>query len=203
MLCQSNGEDLVNCFSLVTYIPDPLRKFLDDLRRELVPGCVPAAHLTILPPRPLSGTTAEAIETISSRISDFSPFEIETGDVLVFPISDVVYLSIKEGSKELLPMYKSLNVGPLEYQEPFPYHPHITLAQGLTRALSVELAAVARRRWSAYAYQRVFPVESLAFVQNTTRNLWVDLAHFQLHPAPSIRRRLFLEQTDLPLRRGF
>ena len=188
MPCQSNGEDLVNCFSLVTYIPDPLRKFLDDLRRELVPGCVPAAHLTILPPRPLSGTTAEAIETISSRISDFSPFEIETGEVLVFPISDVVYLSIKEGSNELLPMYKSLNVGPLEYQEPFPYHPHITLAQGLTRALSVELAAVARRRWSAYAYQRVFPVESLAFVQNTTRNLWVDLAHFQLHPAPCIRR---------------
>jgi len=188
MLCQSSGEGLVNCFSLVTYLPDPLRKFLDDLRRELVPGCLPAAHLTILPPRPLSGTAAEALETIRARISDFSPFEIETGEVLVFPISDVIYLSIKKGGKELLPMYKSLNVGPLRYQEPFPYHPHITLAQGLTREQSVELAAVARRRWSEYAYSRVFPVESLAFVQNTTRNLWVDLAHFQLHPAPSIRR---------------
>src|SRR5204862_5872766 len=142
----------------------------------------------ILPPRPLSGTTAEAIETISSRISDFSPFEIETGEVQVFPISDVVYLSIKEGSKELLPMYKSLNVGPLEYQEPFPYHPHITLAQNLTHEQSVELAEVAGRRWSEYTYPRVFAVETLAFVQNTVRNLWVDLAHFQLDPAPSIRR---------------
>src|SRR5437762_7636662 len=149
MPCQSTGGDLLNCFSLVTYLPDPLRKFLDELRTELVPTCVPNAHLTILPPRPLAGTPEEAIETIRARISDFSPFEIETGDVLVFPVSDVVYLSIKEGSKELLPMYKSLNVGPLEYHEPFPYHPHITLAQGLTRALSVELAAVARRRWSA------------------------------------------------------
>src|ERR1041385_5963088 len=139
MLCDPSGGELVESFALVTYIPDPLRKFLDDLRRELVPGCVPAAHVTILPPRPLSGTPADAIETIQGRLSDFSPFEIETGEVLVFPISDVVYLSIKEGSKELLPMYKSLNVGPLEYQEPFPYHPHITLAQGLTRALSVEM----------------------------------------------------------------
>src|SRR6266705_2495714 len=102
MLCQSNGEDLVNCFSLVTYIPDPLRKFLDDLRRELVPGCVPAAHVTILPPRPLSGTPQEAIDTIRARIPSFSPFEIETGEVVVFPISDVVYLSIKEGHKRLL-----------------------------------------------------------------------------------------------------
>src|SRR5712692_2515517 len=137
MLCKSGGEDLVNCFSFVTYIPDPLRKFLDDLRRELVPGFVPNAHLTILPPRPLSGTPEDAIETIRARISDFSPFEIETGEVLVFPVSDVIYLSIKEGSKELLPMYKSLNVGPLQYQEPFPYHPHITLAQGLTRQDSI------------------------------------------------------------------
>ena len=52
MLCDSSGQDVVNSFSLVAYIPDPLRKFLDDLRRELVPGCVPNAHVTILPPRP-------------------------------------------------------------------------------------------------------------------------------------------------------
>ena len=188
MLCDSSGQDVVNSFSLVAYIPDPLRKFLDDLRRELVPGCAPNAHLTILPPRPLSGTPADAIETIRSRISDFSAFEIETGEVLAFPVSDVVYLSIKKGSQELLPMYRSLNVGPLQYREPFPYHPHITLAQGLTREESVELTALARRRWSEYTYKRVFPVESLVFVQNTTRNLWVDLAYFQLHPEPSIRR---------------
>src|SRR5258705_6542403 len=113
MLCKSDGEDLVNSFSLVTYIPDPLRKFLDDLRRELVSGCVPNAHLTILPPRPLSGTPEAAIETIRTRISDFSPFEIETGDVLVFPVSDVVYLGIRKGANELHPMHAALNVGPL------------------------------------------------------------------------------------------
>src|SRR5712671_1040142 len=152
MPCQSTGGDLVNCFSLVTYLPDPLRKFLDDLRRELVPGCVPNAHLTILPPRPLAGTPEAAIETIRARISDFSPFEIETGEVLVFPVSDVIYLSIRRGVNELIPMHAALNVGPLKYKEPFGYHPHITLAQGLTLQQSVELATIARRRWSEYPY---------------------------------------------------
>jgi 2'-5' RNA ligase len=188
MLCDSSGQDVVNSFSLVAYIPDPLRKFLDDLRRELVPGCVPNAHVTILPPRPLSGSPAEAIEIIRSRLPDFPPFEIETGDVVVFPVSDVVYLSIKEGRKQLFQMHPALNTGPLKYQEAFPYHPHITLAQNLTHDQSIELAAVARKRWSEYPYPRIFPVESLSFVQNTVRNLWVDLAHFQLDPAPSIHR---------------
>jgi 2'-5' RNA ligase len=188
MLSDPCGQGLVGTFALVTYIPDPLRKFLDDLRRELVPGCTPAAHVTILPPRPLSGTPEAAIETIRSRIHDFAPFEIETGDVAVFPVSDVVYLGLKKGAKELLPLHAALNVGPLKYQEPFPYHPHITLAQNLTHEQSVELAALARRRWSEYPYPRAFVVESLAFVQNTKRNLWIDLDHFQLAPA-HVRRR--------------
>src|SRR2546422_9839156 len=104
MLSDPGGGDLVNTFALVTYIPNPLRKFLDDLRRELVPQCIPNAHVTLLPPRPLAGTPEEAIETIRVRITAFPPFEIETGEVTVFPVSDVVYLSIKRGSGQLLQM---------------------------------------------------------------------------------------------------
>src|SRR5437667_3346475 len=98
MPCDPSGQELVDSFALVTYIPDPLGKFLDDLRRELVPGCTPHAHVTILPPRRLSGTPGAAIKTIRAQIPNFSPFEIETGEVTVFPVSDVVYLSLKEGA---------------------------------------------------------------------------------------------------------
>ena len=188
MLCDPSGQALVGTFALVAYIPDPLRKFLDNLRRELVPGCVPAAHVTILPPRPLSGAPEQAVEALRARVPDFSPFEIETGEVVIFPVSDVVYLSLKQGVKQLIQMYTALNSGFLKYQEPFPYHPHITLAQNLTHDQSIELAAVARRRWSEYPYPRVFSVESVVFVQNTVEKLWVDLANFHLEPAPSIRR---------------
>src|SRR5437588_9041381 len=105
MLSARSGQDQVNAFALVTYLPDPLGKFLDDLRRELVPGCIPHAHVTILPPRPLSGTPEAAIETLRTRLADFSPFEVELGEIVVFPVSDVVYLSLKRGRKELLQMH--------------------------------------------------------------------------------------------------
>jgi len=178
----------MNNFALVAYLPDPLRKFLDDLRRELVPGCAPHAHVTILPPRPLSGTPEEAIETVRSRVPEFSPFEVKTANVEVFGATDVIYLAIGAGQQNLTHMHAALDVGPLKYVEAYSYHPHITLAQDLTREQSIELSAIARRRWSEYPHFRSFAVESLVFVQNITRNVWVDLAHFQLDPAPSIRR---------------
>lgn len=184
----TSGQDLLDSFALVTYLPDPLCSFLDNLRRELAPGCAPHAHVTILPPRPLAVTPEEAVAAMRSRISDFSAFEIKAGEVLIFAGSDVVYLSIKEGRPELLQMHRALNVGPLKHEGPYPYHPHITLAQDLTPQQSIELAAVAQRRWAEYSGPRVFSAEKLVFVQNTARHGWTDLAHFQLAPAPSIRR---------------
>jgi 2'-5' RNA ligase len=187
MLCESGGQDLINNFALVTYIPDPLGHFLDDLRRELIPGCAPHAHVTILPPRQLSATPRAAIESVRSQVHDFAPFELEAAQVEVFPETDVIYLSLGQGRQELLRMHQAMNVGPLEYKEPYAYHPHITLAQDLTHEQSVALAGLARRRWSEYPYQRMFPVESMAFVQNSARKLWFDLARFELHHAPSVR----------------
>jgi 2'-5' RNA ligase len=184
----SNGQDQVNNFALVTYLPDPLGKFLDDLRRELVPGCVPHAHVTVLPPRPLSATPKMAIETVRSLIADFAPFEIEAAQVQVFPETEVVYLGIGRGHKDLLHIHQVLNVGPLHYKEPFLYNPHITLAQDLTHKRSIELATLARRRWSEFPHKRVFKAELFVFVQNTAGSSWTDLAHFHLDPAPSIRR---------------
>jgi 2'-5' RNA ligase len=187
MPCDSSGQDLINIFALVTYIPDPLARFLDDLRRELVPACVPHAHVTILPPRPLSGTPDAAIEAVRARISDFAPFDIEASQIEVFAQSDVVYLSLRQGHRELFGMHEAMNVGPLAFHEPYPYHPHVTLAQDLTHEQSIALADLARRHWSEYPYQRMFPVESMTFVQSSAQKLWFDLARFELEPAPSIR----------------
>ena len=100
----------------------------------------------------------------------------------------VVYLGIGEGHRNLVQMHAVLDVGPLKYEEPYPYHPHITLAQDLTHQQSIELSQVAGLRWSEFPHSKAFPVDSLVFVQNTTRKLWVDLARIQLAPAPSIRR---------------
>ena len=41
-----SAEERLNVFALVIYVPGPLGKFLDDLRRKLVPGCNPHAHVS-------------------------------------------------------------------------------------------------------------------------------------------------------------
>jgi 2'-5' RNA ligase len=179
---------LLNDFALVTYIPDPLARFLDDLRSELVPGFLPHAHVTVLPPRQLTAAPEAMIEAIRSHIYDFAPFEIQAGQVEVFDKTDVVFIGLAKGQDELRQMHGALNSGPLAANEPYPYHPHITLAQELTHEESVRLAGLARRRWSEYPYQRAFQVDSFAFVQSVGQNLWLDLARFELAPAPSVRR---------------
>ncbi len=189
MLCDGGEQEPINLFALVTYIPDPLGHFLDDLRRELVPGTAPHSHVTVLPPRLLSVPPAEAIAALRRWIFEVGPFEIGAAQVEVFPGSDVVYIEVGQGREDLYRMHQAMNVGPLAFQEPYPYHPHITLAQDLTHQQSIELAEMARRRWSQYPYQRAFTVESLDFVQSTDRKVWLDLARFELDPAPSVRRR--------------
>ena len=53
-------------YALVTYVRSPVGEFVEQLRRELHPTTAHmAAHLTILPPRELSGTEAAALEFLN------------------------------------------------------------------------------------------------------------------------------------------
>jgi hypothetical protein len=70
-------EERLNVFALVTYIPGPLGQFLDDMRRKLVPGCNPHAHVSLLPPRPLAVDWPVASEQVRRILNSWNPFEIE------------------------------------------------------------------------------------------------------------------------------
>lgn len=181
-----DGVQPVNSFALVTYIPDPLGSFLDDLRRELVPGCMPHAHVTILPPRPLSLDPQLAWKQVQSKVCDLPAFEIETADVEIFDVTSVIYISLGKGRQELLRMHDALNSGDLAFPEPFRYHPHITLAQELPPDRVLDVYDLARRRWAEFPHKRAFPVEFLTFVQNTLQNQWLDLAQCALIAVPSL-----------------
>jgi 2'-5' RNA ligase len=186
--------DRINSFALVTYIPEPLGGFLDRLRQELVPNCFLRAHATILPPRPVSSSPEAAWEAIRSLAPRFAPFEIQLSDVRMFPVSDVIYVDIAAGCEELFRMHDAMNVDGLRFQEPFPYYPHVTLAQDLKPDEVDELTAVARARWAEYQFSKSFRVEKVVFVQNTRRNEWVDLGECNLGRSES---KLVGELTDL------
>jgi 2'-5' RNA ligase len=179
-----DGAERTNLFALVVYIPDPLARFLDDLREELVPACLPRAHVTILPPRPVSVDVGEAIEHARTLVAGFAPFDIVAGEVAMFPSTDVIYINIKQGEAELKEMYRALNRGPLAFQETFPYHPHITLAQDLPPDRVKPLYELACKRWAAFPHLRRIRAERACFVQSTVQCTWIDLTEFKLMGVP-------------------
>jgi len=186
--------DRINSFALVSYIPEPLASFLDRLRQELVPNCFLRAHVTILPPRPISSTPEEAWETIRTLAPRFAPFDVDMTEVEVFPVSDVIYIGVGGGREQMEQMHAGLNLDGLKCTEPYPYHPHVTLAQDLKGDEVDELARVARARWAESKLHRSFHVNEVFFVQNTRRKEWIDLGESALgHP----ESRLVGELVDL------
>ena len=174
------GWDRINSFALVSYIPEPLAGFLDRLRQELVPDCFLRAHVTILPPRPISSSPGAAWDLVRWFAPQFSPFDVDLTGVEVFPVSDVIYVNIGGGAEQLDQLHAAMNADGLRFQECFTYHPHITLAQYLQPDQVDELTRVARARWRECAIPKRFRVDKAVFVQNTRRNEWIDLGECQL-----------------------
>lgn len=187
----TNGIDRTGSFALVTYIPDPLGKFLDDLRLDLVPSCDPHAHVTLMPPRFLPSTEELAWQHILEQTSHIPAFELEALDICVFPKTNVIYIELGEGRDTLIDLHSALNRDALAYDEPYPYHPHITLAQELPPDTVESVAAAARQAWASAPFSRRFAVERLTFVRNIGCNRWLDLNVVELRqPIPvGVRHR--------------
>ena len=173
-------RERLNLFALVSYVPDPLGRFLDDLRRELVPHDNPRAHVSILPPRPLMVDWSVASREVRALTDLATPFDIELLEVKVFPVTDVIYLELGSGASELRSMHNAMCRGALEFREPFSYHPHLTLAQEIANQDVEATRATAVRRWHEYRGARRFRVERVVLVQNTLNGCWIDLAEYSL-----------------------
>jgi 2'-5' RNA ligase len=173
-------DERLNVFALVIYIPGPLGKFLDDLRRELVPHYNPHAHVSVLPPRPLSIAWQQASDNARMVLEACPAFDVELAEVHTFPITDVIYLEVGAGASELRRLHRIMSAGPLSFDEPFPYYPHVTLAQEIPHDCVREVEAVAHRRWQEFRGERRFRVERAVFVQSTVKDHWLDLAEYEL-----------------------
>ncbi|MFN7922318.1 MAG: 2'-5' RNA ligase family protein [Bryobacteraceae bacterium] len=164
-------------------MPEPLAGFLDALRRELEPDAAsPRAHLTLLPPRELQPgvSVAAAIDQLDRIFRTAQAVEIEIGAPEIFPGTNVVYLALRSGTGELREVHAKLNAGALEYSEPFAYHPHVTIAQGLTQAQAERVRDRVAELWARYRGPRGFVTESVTFVHNADGSAWSDLAEYSL-----------------------
>jgi len=178
------GGEPQNLYALVIYVPEPLGSFLDELRLKLVPDCNPHAHISVLPPRTLPVAPEATIEEARGIVAGFPPFDIELGQIEVFPVTDVIYISVESGTAHLQQMHHALNQGSLACNEPFPYHPHLTLAQDLEYGRVVPLFKRATELWHQFEGRRTFRAEHTVFVQNVNGNGWIDLAEGPLRAVP-------------------
>jgi 2'-5' RNA ligase len=176
------AEQRLNVFALVIYVPDPLGRFLDDMRRALVPGCNPHAHVSVLPPRPLAGDWQVAREQVRTLAEGWTPFDITLSRIAIFPVTNVIYIELGQGAAEMYGLHDLMNTDALRFDEPFTYHPHITLAQELPADSVAETYRKAREMWDSFDGPKTFRAERAAFVQNTLGNCWIDLAEYSLGP---------------------
>ncbi len=126
--------------------------------------------MTVLPPRPLAaGLPESAWHDLNDALDSFPPFRVELTSIEIFQGTNVIYLSVGAGFRELEEMHAALNRGPLQFDEPFEYHPHVTLAQHLLPEQVEAAVALARSRWREFPYSHSFTVDRLTFVQNTRK----------------------------------
>ena len=184
----SQRPRLVNPYALVTYATGPLGEFLNGLRRDLVSGCHLKSHVTFLPPRELEAPEPALWQAVQTVCDSWQPFDLELTGVEVFPGTQVIYLALGNGRERVMGLHRELNQGTLFFDEPFPYHPHVTLAQGLCGALEVEAARrCAEERWAAYRGPRHMEIDEVVFVREREANCWSDLAQLSLSVPVAVR----------------
>lgn len=169
-------------YGLVAYVTNPVGQFVETLRRELRPASPRAvAHLTILPPRLLRGSEAEALAALQSAGHRFRAFHVVLGDVATFlPGTPTVFVGVGEGAEHIGALHRSLNSGALASTETWSYVPHLTIVRMDTPAEALAVLPVAESRWRGYEGTRSVHVTELAFVREEEDLTWVDLGHVPL-----------------------
>ena len=169
-------------YALVAYVKSPVGEFVENLRRELHPDLAHlAAHLTLLPPRPLCGTESEALHCLERVCGQVEPFEVALGDVATFaPVTPTVYIKVTNACERMFELHGRLNTDCLACAEEWPYMPHLTIVKMAAESQAQTAAAVARDRWKQFSGSRRILLDRLTFVREHEQNSWVDLAPVSL-----------------------
>jgi 2'-5' RNA ligase len=169
-------------YGLVAYVTNPVGQFVESLRRELHPAAPRAvAHLTILPPRHLRVSEAEALTVLRRVCQEHSAFRVVLGEVATFlPGTPTVFVGVGEGSEHMRELHRIFNAGALASSETWPYVPHLTIVRMDTPEGARSVVPRARSRWESYEGTRGVQVTELAFVREEEDLTWVDLGHIPL-----------------------
>jgi 2'-5' RNA ligase len=139
-----------------------------------------AAHVTILPPRRLTGSETSAVQFLEEACSPVSPFDIDLADVETFlPTTPTVFIQIARAAYRLRELHDRIGSTCLCSNEEFLYIPHLTIVKMETEQQTREAYAVARERWAHYDGPRRVRLEEVTFVREDI-SCWQDVAPIPL-----------------------
>ena len=175
----ATGAPSWGSFALVSYLPEPLGSYLTGLRQVAAGEHRPEAHITFLPPRPLSVPMEEAAAETRRLLEGVEPFEVELGSVRVFPQTNILYLSLEEGTDSVLDLHALLNQGKLFANEDFEFIPHLTLSGALPPAEVDEALNQTESAWKISSHLRRFLVSDVVLLWQDDRD-WLRLSSYPL-----------------------
>ncbi len=154
-------------FALVCYVPEPQKSCLDSLRQSIPGKQLPPAHITVLPPRPLSFSIEHACSQVEALAQSLSAFQAELSEVRCFEDTEFLYLDVSAGNQRIRAIHAELNAGQLNHPETYEFRPHVTLG-GPVPACSLSSAqAKTAARWNSLGCPRLMAIEELVC-------LWLD-----------------------------
>jgi 2'-5' RNA ligase len=112
------------------------RASFGDQQAEAVP-----THVTLLPPTLVDEAAMDDIDEHLLKVALAHPrFVMQLRGTATFrPNSPVVFVALTEGISACELLSESIRTGPLERDLPFPYHPHVTVAQDVPPAVLDEV----------------------------------------------------------------
>ncbi|WP_033213385.1 2'-5' RNA ligase family protein [Kitasatospora phosalacinea] len=120
------------------HVPEPYGSRVQDARAgygDPLARSIPT-HVTLLPPTETHTGALPAMERHLRAVAAAQrPFRmLLRGSGTFRPVSPVVFIRVEEGAQECRVLEAEVRSGPLARELAFPYHPHVTVAHGLSEA---------------------------------------------------------------------
>jgi 2'-5' RNA ligase len=166
-------------------VPDPWGAQLQAYRSALgggTAGGIPT-HVTLVPPTEVAeGCLAELEEHLASASSAVAAFRMHLRGTGTFrPVSPVVFVTVAEGISACEELAGSVRSGPLRVDQPFPYHPHVTVAHHLSEEL------LDRAFEEMADFECTFVVDRFSLYVHGPGTGWVPTRHFSLARTAPLR----------------
>ncbi|MEX0173219.1 2'-5' RNA ligase family protein [Streptomyces sp. LMG1-1-1.1] len=170
-------------------VPEPYGSLLQERRAGFGD---PAAygiptHVTLVPPTEVAEERLPAIEAhLAGVAAEHQPFPVRLKGTGTFrPLSPVVYVKLKEGVASCNRLQHRIRdeAGPLVRDLQFPYHPHVTVAHGISEE------GMDRAFEELAGYEAAWTCRSFALYEQGPDGVWRKLYDYQFgsgRPIPAV-----------------